>query len=252
MGTQMAIKKYINKENKTKKLVLDEKSLNELKELFPRQINQNEEQTLYIGKNDLCNLLQIAEKKNFERIFEIFGQKTENKEDIITFESIEYLFYSFTNENPKIKMILFAFLIFGDKEIMEEKELKKIIPFFFNKNDNLLNPFFKYTVKLGEIADNKKKKKHAHNPDDKIIERNDFFKCTNFFEDGNLDIITNSHFIKIFKGISEFKLDDKNNLDFYCDCGKILKEKKSVDKFDAMKREYDDKTNKTFTWFLIC
>ena len=245
MGTQMAIKKYINRENKTKKLELDEKSLNELKELFPRQINQNEEQTLYIGKNDLCNLLQIAEKKNFERIFEIFGQKTENKEDIITFESIEYLFYSFTNENPKIKMILFAFLIFGDKEIMEEKELKKIIPFFFNKNDNLLNPFFKYTVKLGEIADNKKKKKHAHNPDDKIIERNDFFKCTNFFEDGNLDIITNFHFIKIFKGISEFKLDDKNNLDFYCDCGKILKEKKSVDKFDAMKREYDDKTNKT-------
>ena len=244
----MAIKKYINRENKTKKLVLDEKSLNELKELFPRQINQDEEQSLYIGKNDLCNLLQISEKKNFERIFEIFGQKTENKEDIITFESIEYLYYSFTNENPKIKMILFAFLIFGNKEIMDEKELRKIIPIFFNKNDNLLNPFFKYTIKLGEIVDNKKKKKHTHaNPDDKNIERNDFFKCANEFEEGNLDIITNFHFIKKFKGISEFKLDDKNknNLNFYCDCGKTSKEKKTVDKFDAMKREYDDKTNKT-------
>ena len=245
MGTQMAIKKYINKEKKTKKLELDEKSLNELKELFPRQINQNEEQTLYIGKNDLCNLLQIAEKKNFERIFEIFGQKTENKEDIITFESIEYLYYSFTNENPKIKMILFAFLIFGDKEILDEKELNTMISLHFNKNENLFNPFLKYAMKLGEIEDNKKKKKHTHSAYYKIIERNDFFKCTNYFEDGNLDIISNFHFLKTFKGISEFKLDDKNNLDFYCDCGKILKEKKSVDKFDAMKREYDDKTNKT-------
>ena len=91
MGTQMAIKKYINRENKIKKLELDEKSKAELKELFPRQINQGEEQVLYMGKNDLCNLLQISEKKNFERIFEIFGEKTENKEDIITYKNNEYL-----------------------------------------------------------------------------------------------------------------------------------------------------------------
>jgi len=156
MGNKLTIKKYIKTANNNRKIVLDEKIEKEIKDLFPQQHNNNyypnnyafNEQKPCLKKYELRNLLQISDKANFDRIFEIFGDKNEDKEEIIYQENLKYLYYSFTDNQSKIKFILFSFLIFGDKEYIEEKELKKLISHFFIKNVPLFAPFFNYTIKL--------------------------------------------------------------------------------------------------------
>ena len=51
MGNKLAIKKYIDRETRSKnKLFLDEESDNYLKEMYPKSIN-NDAESLYINKN---------------------------------------------------------------------------------------------------------------------------------------------------------------------------------------------------------
>ena len=251
MGVQMPIKKYINEVNRKKKFKLDDQSLKELTDVFPHNVNFNEEkQRLYINKNVLRNLLQISTKKNFEKIYNIFGEKGDNKEDIVTFESLEYLYYAFTDNNPKVKFILFSFLIFENNESIEEKEINTIIKDLFKKVENMHIAFMQYTLKVKDICiNNYKKKKSNKNADNKVqIMRHDFIKNMNLFE-GGVQAFDNYKFIKDFKALSEFKLDNKNkdNLNFYCDCGKNRTSEKSKsyspDDLNSIRNEFDIMTS---------
>ena len=251
MGAQLPIKKYINEVNRKKKFKLDDKSLQELKETFSNPVNYNEEQQrLYLGKNDLRNLLQISKKKNFEKIFNIFGEKNENKQDIITFESLEYLYYVFHNKDPRIKFILFSFMIFENKDSIEEKEINNIIKDLFSKLGEIYVEFVKYSLKVQIICDNKYKKLNK-NSDSKIVMRNDFIKNVNSTENHILELLEKYQLLKEYKTMSEFKFDKKvkNNLNFYCDCGivRITNRFKSYvfDDFDSVKGEFEDITRKT-------
>ena len=249
MGTQLPIKKYINDVNRKKKFKLDDKAEQELKDIInPNQINFNQEQQqLIISKNDLRLLLQISEKKNFEKIFNIFGEKNENKQDIVTFESLEYLYYVFHSDNPRVKFILFSFLIFENNETIEEKDLNNLIKNLLSRIENIYLAIMKYSIKVREIC-NTKYKKSNKNQESKIVMRNDFIKNMNNFE-GVLELLDKYKFIKDFTPMSEFNLDNKNKLNFYCDCGQIrIKEKNKkyiCDDFDSVKREFEDITNKT-------
>ena len=267
MGNKLTIKKYIKTANNNRKIVLDEKIEKEINDLFPQQHNNNyypnnyafNEQKPCLKKYELRNLLQISDKANFDTIFEIFGDKNENKEEIIYQDNLKYLYYSFTDNQSKIKFILFSFLIFGDKEYIEEKELKQLISRFFIKNVQLFAPFFNYTIKIIEIVDkNKKKGKKNHkNENELLIPRDDFIKNVKLFENANSKIISEFHFIKKYIGSNEFTFDSSNknnNLNFYCDCSK--NESKSTieineNKFDnannikAMRNVYKEKTNNT-------
>ena len=206
MGNKLTIKKYIKTANNNRKIVLDEKIEKEINDLFPQQHNNNyypnnyafNEQKPCLKKYELRNLLQISDKTNFDTIFEIFGDKNENKEEIIYQDNLKYLYYSFTDNQSKIKFILFSFLIFGDKEYIEEKELKQLISRFFIKNVQLFAPFFNYTIKIIEIVDkNKKKGKKNHkNENELLIPRDDFIKNVKLFENANSKIISEFHFIK--------------------------------------------------------
>jgi hypothetical protein len=105
----------------------------------------------------------------------------------------------------------------------------------------------KYSIKVREIC-NTKYKKSIKNQESKIVMRNDFIKNMNNFE-GVLELLDKYKFIKDFTPMSEFNLDNKNKLNFYCDCGQIrIKEKNKgyiSDDFDSVKREFEDITSKT-------
>ena len=259
MGNKLAIKKYIDRETHSKnKLFLDEESDNYLKEMYPKSIN-NDAESLYINKNLFRRAMQISDDKNYERIFEIFGEKTEKNENIITFDSIKYLYYAFTSDNIKIKFILIGFLIFGNKEYISEDDFNNNIKNFFDKYKKLINPFSNYSKKLLKPDNNKTKSQSNNNKkqdtkdtkdtkDNMIIKRNNFINNYETFE--NLELINEFIFYKKIPGISKFKFDskNKNNLNFYCDCAKtrydnIYSTSIQEDNLDAMKKEYDNITN---------
>ena len=253
MGTQLPIKKYINEVNRKKKFKLDEKTEQELKEIIMQiqsNFNQDQEQMI-ISKNNLRNLLQISEKKNFEKIFNIFGEKNENKQDIVTFESLEYLYYAFHSDNPKIKFILFSFMIFENNETIEEKEINNIIKNLLIRIEKIYLSFANYPMSLPKIMNYKNKKQNKNEDFKMVVTRNDFIRNMNNIN-GGLELLEKYKFINDFKPMSEFKFDDKNNqnkLNFYCDCGQIrIKEKNKgyiSDDFDSVKREFEDITSKT-------
>ena len=190
----MAIKNYINNAYKKGNYsVSKDKAIdNKLKEVFPQyqqktnqfyQFNNYTGEEIYIGKNALRFCLQLSDDKNFEKIFEIFGEKNEKKEEIITFDSLKYLYYSFTNEdNPKIKFILISFLLFGKEEQLEINELRKIITQFEYNNDTLLNLFSNYNENLFRIINNKKVKHRHKNVEQKFIQRHEFIKNYELFD----------------------------------------------------------------------
>ena len=260
MGNKMAIKNYINNAYKKGNYsVSKDKAIdNKLKEVFPQyqqktnqfyQFNNYTGEEIYIGKNVLRFCLQLSDDKNFEKIFEIFGEKNEKKEEIITFDSLKYLYYSFTNEdNPKIKFILISFLLFGKEEQLEINELRKIITQFEYNNDTLLNLFSNYNENLFRIINNKKVKHRHKNVEQKFIQRHEFIKNYELFEEPNKsDSLVNFHFLKKFTGSSLFKLeaDNKNinSLDFYCDCSKNnIKIPDTSDNLYSMRKGYDDIT----------
>ena len=250
MGNKLTIKDYINEANKN--IILDEKYEKKLQDLYPKIIfnYKDEQQQLYLGKNELKNLLQLSRKENFETIFEIFGEKNEKKEEIISYDNMKYLLYSFTEANANIKFILFSFLIFGDREYIEEKELKKIISHIFIKNVQLFAPFFNYAIKVIDIVNSKNKssKKNHKNENELMIPRHDFIKNIKIFLDENLKILAYFDFIKSSIGTSEFKFNNinKNSLDFFCDCGKnIYISENNNNNLDNMKKVYKEKTNET-------
>ena len=235
MGTQLPIKKYINEVNRKKKFKLDEKTEQELKEIIMQiqsNFNQDQEQMI-ISKNNLRNLLN------------------ENKQEIVTFESLEYLYYAFHSDNPKIKFILFSFMIFENNDSIDEKEINNIIKNLLSRIEKIYLSFANYPMSLPKIMNNKNKKQNKNEDFKMVVTRNDFIRNMNNIN-GGLELLEKYKFINDFKPMSEFKFDDKNNqnkLNFYCDCGQIrIKEKNKgyiSDDFDSVKREFEDITSKT-------
>jgi tRNA 2-selenouridine synthase SelU len=144
MGNKMAIKEYINKAKKDNRTItLDEKGKNKLIEIYPQSVN-NDENLVFLRKNIFRIAMQLSDDKNFEKIFEIFGEKDdEKKEDIITFDSIKYLYCAFTDDSPKIKFILITFLLFGNKEFIRR----------FDLGNNISNLFLSYPKSFNDYLD---------------------------------------------------------------------------------------------------
>ena len=228
------------------------------------QNNKYDCNQLYLKKNIFREFLQLYDKKMFDRIFEIFGEIDDKYGEIITLDSLKYLYYSFTNDDPKIKFILITFLIFCNKKSMGKIELINNI--FLTLNSELSQSIYKL-VDLVEINSEKSKNKKTNYKKfpkshkkikeseenfyfEIIIEREDFINSFKFYEKTNKNFLTNFHFLKKFTCISKFKFDpnNPNNLDFYCDCGiskpneKIIKE---TDNLNTMKKEYDVMTHDT-------
>ena len=257
MGNTSSIKGYINKVNQNIRFNLekDEAIDNKLKELFPqyKQINNHEAPEIFIRKNIFRIFLQISEEENFGKIFEIFGEKDEKQQEIVTFDSIKYLYYAFTKEDSKIKIILISFLIFGNKKYLEENILTSYISKVNFNNKELTELFIDYIKKLAMI--DRKKEKYPHSKVKEInIKIEDFIHLFFKLEEGKqkrIDLISNFHFLKHFTGISTFKLDPKNNnLDYYCDCSIVKQEdkKKYLEKendLNGMKKAFDEMTYST-------
>ena len=267
MGNKLAFKTYINRANKGKRTItLDEKDQIKLREMYPQSVN-NDENLIILRKNIFRIQLQLSDDKNFERIFEIFGEKDEEKkEDIITIDSIKYLYYSFSNDSPKIKFILITFLLFGNKESTGMIDLSNNISSLFSKCENMIQLMSEYLKKIENINQKEKKNsknnqkdntKNSHrqlktedgksaNPFESMpIKRSDFIKYFDLFEKQNPKFMNDFHFLKQIQGISEFKFVPNNNLDFYCDCAIKIDPYKPImeeDNLDTMKKAFDDLT----------
>ena len=262
----MAIKEYINKAKKVNRTItLDEKGKNKLIEMYPQSVN-NDENLVFLRKNNFRIAMQLSDDKNFEKIFEIFGEKDdEKKEDIITFDSIKYLYCAFTDDSPKIKLILITFLLFGKNEFMGKIDLTNAILYLFLKPTPFINHLehieniYQKEGKNNKKDNNKKPHKQLktegnkdENPLEISIKRSDFIKYFDLSEEKNSKFMNDFHFLKQIEGISEFKFDsnnkNKNNLDFYCDCAKKIDLYKPVayeDNLDSMKKAFDDLTYST-------
>ena len=217
MGNTTTIKNYINNVNPNIKLRLEEIKLHQLCDY----IEENKE-IFYIEKKELKNILCNLEEKKCDRIFQIFGEINEKKEDIISFESLKYLYYAFTDDNPKIKFILLSFLLFGNKEFMEEKELNINIHYFLNSVEKLYILFVNYSI----LCSRSLKSNQI------IIQRHDFINSGENSE--ILEYLKEYHFIRQIVGTSKFKLNNKNKsiLEYYCDCDK----NKTPTNIDSMKQ----------------
>ena len=245
MGDTNEIKNYINNVDKNISLNLDEINL-KVKKIFLLKNNILNNKNYYITKNNLKNILYISEQKNFEKIFEIFGEKSEDGEEIITLDSLSYLYYSFTDDNPKTKFILISFLIFGKKEFIKEKELNIRIKDIFGKIENLHILFMLYALKLKDFLYNKNNNNKSHQKiKEKIIfQRHDFIKNIDLFLSEDSKILEKYSFIKEIIGASKYKLNNKNKLclNFYCDC---IKNKKSLI-VNSIKQKIDELSLKNF------
>ena len=228
MGNKITIKDYINKitQKNSYSVTQDEYIENELKRILPAYqsllyANDYNGQMLFIRKNNFRLCLQLSDEKYLEKIFEIFGEKDEKNEDIITIESIKYLYYSFTTDDINIKLILIAFLNFGNKEILEENDIGKNISIFDYPNNELRFVFNNYFRDLSVFV-NPMSGKHKHSKiEARYINRDDFIRYLfNFEKDKNkkIEAVKDFHFLKKYIGTSEYKLTFINNkimLDFY-------------------------------------
>ena len=211
----MAIKEYINKAKKvTRTITLDEKGKNKLIEMYPQSVN-NDENLVFLRKNIFRIAMQLSDDKNFEKIFEIFGEKDdEKKEDIITFDSIKYLYCAFTDDSPKIKLILITFLLFGKNEFMGKIDLTNAIVYLFliptpfiehlEHIENIYQKEGKYNKKDNNKKPHKQLKTEGNkdeNPLEISIKRSDFIKYFDLSEEKNSKFMNDFHFLKQIEGI---------------------------------------------------
>ena len=253
MGNDVKIIREIKKINKNKNIKIDEKKENELKELCQPYMGRQMEQEDFMYKNSFKYLIQLSDSEVFDIIFNIFGKEREKekkgrekvketeKEKIITFNEIRYLYYSLTTNDPKTKLILIMFFIFQNKDFLPYTTLQKNIFLLFDRDTKLTKFLVPYSNKIfiDKGNNNKKKKKQDEGY---IIQ--DFIN--NIDEEG-LKFLNVFHFIKEIIGASEYKLDliKNENINYICDCAKIPIEENLENNLDSMKRSFDYMTSKT-------
>ena len=243
----LPIHKEINRELKNEKL-LKEKEEFELKQLCTSyRYNQREEQEIIIiHKSMFKNLIQLSNDQLFEILFKIFGRIVEKKqrkekiqEEIITFEDLKYLYYSFTTSNIKIKIILLSFLIFQYKPKLNYQEFNNII---FKK---LFMKDIKIQEYLTSIITNTLISKNDMNQ--KAREENEITRL-GFIEKirQNDSFLKEFNFIKPILGESELKQEElKNKFNYICDCAYKSLEDNSENNLETMKKSFDSMTEKT-------
>ena len=112
MGNKLTLQECIDKTiNKKNELTLEPEYENSLRENFSG--------SSYLSKYNFKFKLTLSKDENREKLFEILGENSNNN-DIVSLDSVRYLYYALTNDNLKIKFYLIAFLIFGNKEFIEE------------------------------------------------------------------------------------------------------------------------------------
>jgi hypothetical protein len=145
---------------------LEEKEENDLMEKCQKICYREEE---IIFKDNLKYIIQLSNPEIFDIIFSIFGREKE-KHEIITFNDMKYLYFSFKSENPKVKATLISFLIFGNKNSLLIEEINKNIFKIFNKDINIQQKIIKTlgevdivnTKKINKIIKKKKNNNEYH------------------------------------------------------------------------------------------
>ena len=224
MGNQfkpLPIENFINKELK-KKIELEKEVENELMQIC---MNYSYNRQEFMPENAFKYILQLSDSEKFNLIFDIFGRELEKKEKIITFDDIKYLFFSFKTHNPKIKAILFSFLLFGNK---------KTLP--FNDFNNYIFKIFSRDIKATEFLSTLCTKSNKENYE--IKEITNFLKEQNFFQDFK--------FIKEIQTASKCKLipNDFENINYICDCSD--NEGDNNNPLNSMRRAYDSLAGNKF------
>ena len=253
MGNDVKIIREIKKINKIKNIKIDEKKENELKELCQPYIVRQMEQEDLMYKNSFKYLIQLSDSEVFDIIFNIFGKEKEKekrgrekvkeieKEKIITFNGIRYLYYSLTTNDPKTKLILIMFFIFQNKDFLPYTTLQKNIFILFDRDTKLAKFLVPFSNKIFiDKGNNNKKKKNQ-------IEGYIIQDFINNIDEEGLKFLNDFHFIKEIKGASEYKLDliKNENLNYICDCAKIPVEENLENNLDSMKRSFEYMTSKT-------
>ena len=242
----LPIHKEINKESKKETVKFeDKKDLEyEIRQICSNYIyNQQLDQNFIIPENIFKHIIQLSSDEIFNIIFTIFGRINEKKEKIITSLDIKYLIYSFQSTNPKIKSIIFAYLIFQDKLSLPYSDLHKIIFKIFDKDPESQNYLISYSNK---IIQNKEK-----STKNKYINSDENYYLMDYIKDMKEDdeFFSKFNFIKKIKDASEYKIDLKKNvrLNYICDCAKkdFGKKDNKENDLDSMKRSFDNYTEKT-------
>ena len=195
-----AIYKEINK-----KFILEEEQKKKLYSLLSNYIyNQND----FIPKNNIKYCLQISDNKIFEIIFSLFGRKKE-KNEFFTLEDLEYLYYSFTTENPNVIAVLFTFFIFNDKEKLTYVDITKNTTDLFERDIQTMKWLFELNLKIKEIYENdinninkNKNKKKKLKYEEEIFTRKDYL---NIIKGKGNKFLKKFQFIKKLYGSSEGK-----------------------------------------------
>ena len=239
MTLQECIDKTINKKNE---LTLELEYENSLRENFSG--------SSYLSKYDFKFKLTLSKEENREKLFEILGENSNNN-DIVSLDSVRYLYYALTNNNIKIKFYLIAFLIFGNKEFIEVGNYKKNLKnlFLYPNHTSYINQFINFSRDL-IITENyidKSKSEKGEVKQRKVIKIKDFINHKGN-QNQNIGFLNNLHFLKKIPRISQFKFEPntKNNLNFYCDCAEIksafkYKALPKEDNLDTMRGEHDEK-----------
>ena len=200
MGNKMALKDYIDKyHNKKDELALDPEYENALSENFNG--------SSYLSKYAFKFKLSLSNEENFEKLFEIIGEKNSYNNDIVTLDSVRYLYYALTINNIKIKFYLIAFLIFGNKESMEVSDFKKNLQnlFLYPNYTSYLDQFLNYSKDLiitKNVIDKSKSKKGEVRIQ-KEIKIKDFINHKGN-QDENIAFLRHLFFLKKVQRISKF------------------------------------------------
>ena len=195
-----------------------------------------------ILKNNFKYLIQLSDSDIFNLIFEIFGRKKE-KNDIISFNDIKYLYVSFIANNPKVKAVVIAFLLFQNKENLASNEIKNNIFNIFKGDQETQNILLK---EYGEIIMN----------NDKLVSKNnkkklniDNFNIKNYINKilENKDYIQNFHFIKsvLSSSVYKFNLIKNGKINYICDCAKVMSKINIEDNLESMKNVFESITAET-------
>ena len=242
------IEQAINKET-NKKFILEEEQKKKLYSLLSNYIyNQND----FIPKNNIKYCLQLSDNKIFEIIFSLFGRKKE-KYEFFEIGDLEYLYHSFTTDNPNVMAVLFTFFLFYNKENLSYVDITKNTTLLFERDIQIMSWLFELNLKIKEKYDpdssnknntnNKTKKKNLKN-EEEIFNRKDYLNKIKL--EGN-DFFKKFKFIKKFYGSGETKhlLKEKNELDYVCDCRKVQIQENIENNLDSMKGAFDKITKDT-------
>ena len=224
----------INKELKKQKInIIEEEEENELFQIcYPHFYNNQE----IILKNSIKYILQLSNPLIYEILFKIFG-RGEGKNTYMEYEDLKYLYFAFKSQNPKIKAILFSYLLLQNKKSLDYDNYSKNIFQIFLKDF----PMQIYlSNKINELNDINK----ANNKSNMgFYTKEDFIN--NFGQDENF--YNTFQIIKKIIGSSKYKfnLDKNEKLNYICDCAYSPYNKSTENQLDLMKQAYNSITSET-------